>query len=132
MMSKFTYRIGAIFYGIWGLLHIPIGYSVYMGGLSLESGLVQGRVLQGGFYLGMAGLTALLISRWNWVNHPTAFWANVWLINIVDIGFLLFVQKPGYVSLSRGLPGLVTGTIGTIFMALGYFQRSKSFSIADR
>ena len=35
MMLKFAFRIGAIFYGIWGLLHIPIGYSVYMGGMSI-------------------------------------------------------------------------------------------------
>jgi hypothetical protein len=59
MMLKFAFRIGAIFYGILGLLHIPIGYSGYMGGLSLEPGIVQGQVFQVGFFLGAAGIAAL-------------------------------------------------------------------------
>lgn len=58
-MSIPAHRIGAIFYVIWGLLHLPIGYSVYMGGFNLEPGIIQGRVFQVGFYLGIAGLAVL-------------------------------------------------------------------------
>lgn len=82
-----AHRIGAFFYAIWGVLHLPIGYSVYTRGLELESGIVQGRVLQMGFYLGVAGLAAMAISKGNWVNNRTAYWANLWLTTVVDIGF---------------------------------------------
>ena len=124
-MSKISYRIGAIFYGIWGLLHIPIGYSVYMSGLSLEPGIVQGRIFQVGFFLAAAGVAALAIARWNWINHSAAYWSNVWLTTVVDIGFLLFIQFPGYVPLTRGLPGPITWVIALIFSTIGYLQARR-------
>lgn len=117
-----TYRIGAIFYFIWGVLHLPIGYSVYRGGLELESGIIQGRVLQMGFYLGVAGLAAIAITRWNWVNSRNAYWANFCLTTIVDLGFISFLLVPGYVSLSRGLPAPITWILGVVFTTIGYFQ----------
>lgn len=68
-----AYRIGAFFYFVWGVLHLPIGYSVYKGGLELEPGIIQGRVLQMGFYLGVAGLVAIALTRGNWTNNRTAY-----------------------------------------------------------
>jgi hypothetical protein len=122
MMSKFAFRTGAIFYGFWGLLHIPIGYSVYMGGLNLEPGIVQGRVFQVGFFLGAAGIAALAIARWNWVNNPAAYWSNFWLTTVVDIGFLLFIQVPGYVPLTRGLLRPITWIIALLSSTIGHLQ----------
>ena len=120
-----AYRIGAFFYAIWGVLHLPIGYSVYRGGLELEPGIVQGRVLQIGFYLGVAGLVALMFSKGNWVNNPTAYWANLWLTTMVDIGFLSFLLFPGYVPLTRGLPAPITWILGVVFSTIGYLQARK-------
>ena len=117
-----TYRIGAIFYFIWGVLHLPIGYSVYRGGLELESEIVQGRVLQMGFYLVAAGLAAIAIARGNWLNSRTAYWANLWLTTIVDIGFILFLLIPGYVSLTRGLPAPITWVLGVMFTTISYLK----------
>jgi hypothetical protein len=125
MMSKFAYRVGAIFYGIWGLLHVPIGYSVYVSGLSLEPGIMQGRIFQVGFFLGAAGVASLTIARWNWLNDPNAYWSNLWLTTIVDIGFLFFIQFPGYVPLIRGLPGPITWVIAVIFSTIGYLQARR-------
>jgi hypothetical protein len=130
-MLKYSYRIGAIFYGIWGLLHIPIGYAVFTGGLNLEPGIIQGRIFQVGFFLGIAGIAALTIARWNWSNHPAAYWSNLWLTTIVDIGFLLFIQFPGYVPLTRGLPGPITWIIALIFSTIGYLQ-ARHFAAEKR
>ena len=121
-----AHRIGAIFYTIWGVLHLPIGYSVYTGGLELESGIVQGRVLQMGFYLNVAGLVAIAIARWNWVNNDTAYWANFWLTTIIDVGILSFLLFPGYVSLIRGLPAPITWVLGVVFTTIGHFQAGNT------
>ena len=117
-----AHRIGAFFYAIWGVLHLPIGYSVYTKGLELEPGILQGRVLQMGFYLGVAGLAGLAIARGNWVNNRTAYWVNLWLTTVVDIGFLSFLLFPGYVSLTRGLPAPITWVLGVVFSTIAYLQ----------
>lgn len=117
-----TYRIGAICYFIWGVLHLPIGYSVYQGGLELESGIVRGRVLQMGFYLGIAGLVAIAISRWNWTNNRNAYWVNLILTTAIDLGFILFLLVPGYVPLSRGLPAPIIWVLGVVFSTMGYLK----------
>lgn len=117
-----TYRIGAIFYFIWGVLDLPIGYGVYRGGLELEPGVIQGRVLQMGFYLAVAGLIAIAIARWNWVNSRNAYWANLLLTTVVDLGFILFLLVPGYVSLTRGLPAPMIWILGVIFTSIGYLK----------
>ena len=120
-----AHRIGAFFYAVWGVLHLPIGYLVYTGGLELKPGIVQGRVLQMGFYLGVAGLAAMAISKGNWVNNRTAYWANLWLTTIVDVGFLSFLLFPGYVPLARGLPAPITWVLGVVFTTIGYIQARK-------
>ena len=117
-----TYRLGAFFYFIWGVLHLPIGYSVYRSGLELEPGIVQGRVLQMGFYLGVAGLVVIAIARWNWLNNRIAYWANLLLTTIIDIGFIMFLLVLGYLPLSRGLPAPVTWVLGVVFSTLGYLE----------
>lgn len=124
-MLKFAARMGAVFYGIWGLLHISIGYSVYLSGLNQESGIVQGRVFQIGFLLGASGVAALAIARWNWVNNSAAYWSNLWLTTVVDIGFLLFIQFPGYAPISRGLPGPITWLAALILSTIGYLQTKR-------
>jgi hypothetical protein len=56
-------KIGAVSYIIWACLHLLAVYSVYLLGRSLDSSMVQGRVLQDAWNLLFFSIIAISVFR---------------------------------------------------------------------
>jgi hypothetical protein len=51
------------------------------------------------------------------------FWMNLILVSVADIGFIIFVLVPGYISLIMGIWGPVFWIAAVIFSSLGIRSR---------
>jgi len=112
-------KIGAVFYIIWGLLHIVAAVQGFQLGASLEPGLVQGKINQGAWDLLFIALAGISIAvTFNWKNSRLGYWLNLLIVSIADIGFVIFVLLPGHVSLFPGILGPVFWILAAIFSTL--------------
>ncbi len=114
---KWTYRTGAIFYILWGLLHLVAAYRGYELGVEQKAGLVQGKLFQGAWNMAFLALLAIAIAiLFNWRNSRLGYWLNAITISVTDIGFIVLVLLPDYSSDYIGpvlwLLGLAFSTIG--------------------
>jgi hypothetical protein len=113
-------KIGSGLYVIWGLLHIVAAVQEFMLGVTLEFGLVQGKINQGAWELLFIALTAIIIAViYNWRNSRMGYWINLLMVSITDIGFVIFVFLPGYVSFATGILGPVFWISAAIFSTIG-------------
>jgi len=103
-------QIGALFYVAWGVLHLYVAYQVYSRlGARQPAGMLQGRVYQTAWNLAFFAVAAIALALvYNWGNSPLGFWLNLTVTSVTDIGFIIFVLRPGYLPLWPGLlgPGL--------------------------
>lgn len=113
-------KIGAAFYVIWGLLHIKAAFDGFLLAASLDPGLVQGKLNQGAWDLLFIALASILIAIiLNWKNNIWGYWLNLVLVSVADIGFIIFVLIPGYVSFFPGILGPVFWISAAIFSTIG-------------
>ena len=113
-------KIGAASYVIWGLLHLQAAVEGFSLGVSTAPGLVQGKLNQGAWDLLFFAVTSILIAVvYNWKNDRIGYWINLVLVSAADLGFILFVLIPGYVSFFPGILGPVFWIAGALFSTLG-------------
>ncbi len=113
-------RIGAIFYLLWGVLHVNAAVQVYRLGHTLEPGMVQGRIYQDAWnLLFLAVGVALVAIVWNWKSDPLGYWLNLALASVTDVGFILTILVPGYLPLVPGVAGPVMWVLAILFTTLG-------------
>ena len=113
-------RIGAIFYLLWGVLHVNAAVQVYRLGHTLEPGMVQGRIYQDAWnLLFLAVAVALVAIVWNWKGDPFGYWLNLALASVTDVGFILTILVPGYLPLVPGVAGPVMWVLAILFTTLG-------------
>ncbi|MEZ6021932.1 MAG: hypothetical protein R3C16_00570 [Hyphomonadaceae bacterium] len=114
------YRIGAIFYALWGALHLAAAYEGYRLAMSVDAGLVQGRLLQNAWNLAIFAAIALVVAiTMNWRNSRAGYWFNLAVVSGADIGFVLLVMLPGYVPFFPSILGPVFWLAGAFFTTLG-------------
>jgi hypothetical protein len=119
-------RIGAVFYILWGLLHLVAAKKVYMLGQALESGMVQGRVYQDACYLLFFALFGIVVAATlNWKNSKLGYWLNFVVVSFGDIGFIVAVLIPGYLPLFPGLIGPILWLIALGFTTIGMLKRNN-------
>ena len=113
-------KIGSALYVVWGLLHIKAAYDEFVLAAPLDPGLVQGKLNQGAWDLLFFALASILIAvTLNWKNNLWGYWINLILVSAADIGFIVFVLIPGYVSFFPGILGPVFWISAGIFSTLG-------------
>ncbi|MFC4158808.1 hypothetical protein [Chitinimonas lacunae] len=79
---------------------------MYQLSLGVEAGMVQGRLQQDAWHLLFAALGAMAVAPMNWRNSRRAYWINLILVSVVDIGFIALIVLPGYMPTRlAGLPG---------------------------
>ena len=77
MTSRMS-KIGAVFYVIWGLLHLKAARDVYVLATTVQPGLAQGRLLQSAWNLLAFSVAAIILAAWlNWKNDKVGYWANL-------------------------------------------------------
>jgi hypothetical protein len=125
-IAKWSARIGAVFYVLWGVFHLVAANTVYI--LAEQStGMVRGRLLQNAFYvlfLALAGISMAIIL--NWRNDKQGYWMNGTLIAVADIPFVLFVLVPGLVPWWPGLAGPLLWLLAFVFTSVGRFSAHPS------
>ena len=120
-------KLGAITYVLWGLLHIEAARRVYMLGLSLDPGMVQGRIFQGAWNLLFFALFGIVVAvMLNWRNSRQGYWLNLVVVSAGDIGFILFVLMPGYVPLVPGALGPLLWILALVFSTLGIVKAKRN------
>jgi len=117
-------KIGSILYIIWGLLHIKAAYDEFALSSHVEPGLIHGKLNQGAWDLLFFAVASILIAIiFNWKNDAKGYWINLILVSIADIGFIIFVLLPGYVTFFPGILGPVFWVSAAIFTSIGYRLR---------
>ena len=122
-MSKITYRLGAIFYILWGLIHIVAANGIYQVGLTQGPGTVQARLYQGAWnMLYLAIFTIVIGVIFNWKNSLLGYWLNLATVSVTDIGFIVLVLIPGY---STDILGPILWVLGVIFSTIGIMKAPR-------
>lgn len=121
-------RVGAVFFVLWGLLHVVGGASLLAtwrsggpaelirsygssvaGSVSADLPAVAGAV--GAFHafnlLWIGALVIGLAVTWGWRGRPAGAWLNLALAGAADLGLVSFLLLPGYMPWLEGAPGLV-------------------------
>ncbi len=121
------HRIGAVIYVIWGVLHLNAGLKVYQLGDALDPGMVQGRLFQSAWNLLFFAVVAIVVAAlFNWRNSRIGYWINLITVSVTDIGFILLILVPGYLSLWPGVLGPVFWVLGAIFATIGFLKEEKT------
>jgi hypothetical protein len=114
------HKIGAIFYILWGILHLLGAANGFRLAGVLDPGLIQGKLLQHAWNTGLFGAFGLTVAiLLNWKNSRTGYWLNLLVLGVTDLGYVLFVVLPGYVSPVEGWSGPVLWLLGAVFTTLG-------------
>lgn len=148
MSNKFA-KIGAVFYLLWGLLHIAGGIlmlgasSADMGGylqvlmgessalanISTTSELATSATMQvfayHAFNLTWLGvLVSVIAVVSNWKNQASGFWVNLALVGLIDLGLILYMVVPGVIpSSDPWWLGPVSYVVAVIFSAMGLSRK---------
>jgi hypothetical protein len=136
-------RIGAVFYGLWGLLHLVGGSAI------LASTLGDGPAAGFAFYQQSAGdftplagailamnsftiawvgaLVIAIAATMNWRNDCKGFLLNLTLAGMMDVALVVFLLSPGFVTIGDAMLGITLLVIAATCSALGLLkQRNPS------
>ena len=123
-------------YAAWGLIHIAGGAAMLlssgkglaavnemMTGTALDAGtepsLINGIVSFHSFNILVLGLivlgVALMLNR---KNSRTGYIVNLLAAGLADIGLILFLILPGYLSFADGAPGIVLFALAAVFSTI--------------
>ena len=128
-MKTFS-KIGAISFILWGIMHMGGGsmillslsespnkgfayYQHYEGSFPELAGSVLGYMSFIIVWLGI--LVAGIGIRYNWRNYELGLALNTFLVFLTEIGLIIFLVLPGYVSWAEAFPGLLLFLMGSIF-----------------
>ncbi len=126
-------KIGAVFFILWGLIHIigggaillavaespAQGFAVYGDTVSTYTqlaGSVLGYLAYG--FVWIAVLVTYIGVRYNWHNSQTGLALNTALVGMTDVGLLLFLVIPGFLSWGNASPGLLLFAGAVVFGGL--------------
>ena len=126
--KKFALRVAAVLWVIWGLVHALAGVIVLTSDAtsgfqaiadSVDPNLlindyheaVGGILNQHGWNLAWFGLATIVGAISIWRESRTAIWVTALIGGMADLGYLLFVDIPGYVHFFPGtLMTIVSGS----------------------
>lgn len=120
MLARTFTVIGSVFYLLWAALHIQAGDAVARLGRSVHPSMVQARLYQDAWTLylaaGLIAVISLVAVFREW--HP-AYWLNLGIAFVTDVGFIVFVLVPHYMALWPGLEGPLAWACGLVFSTIG-------------
>lgn len=146
-MKSYAPKIGAIFYILWGLLHIvgaaALFQQISVGGTTavlaaigsamprselpqISGGVTAAVVVYHVWNLLWVGFFVLVVGlRLNWKNSPLGYWLNMAVVGAIDLGLLVTLLLPGYMALSDGIWGLVLWFFAALFSTLGLLSNNS-------
>ena len=127
-MQSLALKIAAVRWVVWGLVHAFAGVVVLSsdaaGGfqaladavapelLDMDYPAAVGGILnQHGWNLGWFGIATIIGAYFIWRGNMTAIWVTGMIGGLADLGYLFFVDFPGYVNFFPGaIMTFVSGT----------------------
>jgi len=109
-------KVAAVLWVIWGLVHMLAGIIVIpadaSGGLSADyHPAVNGILDQHGWNLLWGGLATIVGAVFIWRKNLTAIWVTGMIGGLLDFGYLVFVDIPGFVMFVPGtIMTFISGT----------------------
>ncbi len=140
-------KISAVLWVIWGLVHTLAGVIVLTsdasGGFAAIADAVDAEALamdyhaavggvlnQHGWNLGWFGIATIIGAVFVWRGNLTAIWVTGMVGGLADLGYLLYVDFPGYVNF---VPGTVMTFIsGTAILLSFYVWLTSRGQTADQ
>lgn len=118
-IGQLAYKAGALFYVLWGLLHIYAAYLSFNIASGMEFGSIQSKVYQNGWNLAYVSVFCVVIAvLFNWRNSIMGYWLNLLTVSTVDLGFVVLILLPGHNTDLLGptlwIAGAVLTTIGIL------------------
>ena len=128
-------KIAAVLWVIWGLVHLLAGVIVLTsdasGGFAAIADAVDpaslvaeyapavgGILNQHGWNLAWFGIATVIGAVFIWRGSVTAIWVTGMVGGLADLGYLLFVDFPGYVNF---MPGTVMTIVSGSAIALSFY-----------
>ena len=144
--QKSTLKVAAVLWIIWGLVHTLAGVMVLTsdatGGFQAIADAVDPAVLeveyhaavggilnQHGWNLGWFGIATIIGGHLIWRRNITAIWVTGMVGGLADVGYLLFVDFPGYVNF---VPGTIMTFISATAIVLSFWVWFAVNRSADR
>lgn len=121
---RLFYRLGAVFYVLWGILHIYAAWIGFELAASEAPGMVQAKLQQNAWNLGYIAIFSIVIAvLFNWRNSLTGYFLNGFTVSAADIGFVIFIMLPG---LSRDILGPALWLLGLACTTVGIVGGRKA------
>ncbi len=128
-------KAAAILWVVWGLVHMLAGFIVLSsdatGGfqaiadavdpeaLALDYPAAVGGVLnQHGWNLGWGGVATIVGAVFIWRQNFTAIWVTGLIGGMLDVGYLVYVDLPGY---AQFVPGTVMTIVSATAVVLSFW-----------
>ncbi|MBL8018570.1 MAG: hypothetical protein JNM27_02810 [Leptospirales bacterium] len=147
MSANYAARIGALFYVLWGLVHIlggtamlhasqnPPEFISMLSGVQADSAnapadmeLISKNVFAfHSFNIAWMGVLAVSIAALlNWKNSGAGFWINLSLVGLADTGLIIFMVIPGVIKISDAWIGPTLFAFALAFSVRGRLTAHKS------
>jgi hypothetical protein len=134
-------RAGAVFFGLWGVLHLlaaltgvlgyvqggPIGVLSAYGGATAPAqpghilSLAGGIGLNYSIDLAAFAVLAIWVAVMLWRGQRLGFWLGAVVLGAADAAFVLALVLPGYVPVADSFVGPLLYVLGVAFTAAGLF-----------
>jgi hypothetical protein len=140
-------RTGAVFYALWGLLHV-VGAGVQLATLNSEGGTGLARLISSArpvaenadvpvaaaAFMGMGAFNLLWIGllvtgiavTLNWRNSRLGYWLNLGIVGATDLGLLVALLLPGTMAWSDGGIGLTLFAFAVIASTMGRLREVRA------
>jgi hypothetical protein len=145
-MTRVLARIGAVFFGLWGLLHLVGGSAILAAtlGSGPDAGFAFYQMADGPFpplagaILAMnsftiawvgALVTVIALTR-NWRNECSGFALNLTLAGLMDVALVVFLLAPGYVTIGNALNGISLLVIAATCSGIALYRKQKESAAA--
>jgi len=136
-MTSNAHRIGAIFYALWGVLHVLGGGAILTtllsdGGVAAQAmfgtalpasdlptrsnTIVDGVMAYHSFNIIWFGIVVTIVAlRLNWKNSVAGYWINLILVSLVDMGLFVTQVFPGRIAFADAMVGATLWIPAVIF-----------------
>jgi len=127
-------KIGAVFFGLWGLLHtigggamlatsiggIEDGFGLFLKSAGSDGALANAILQYHSFNILWFGIASTVVAAtMNWKNSRPGLYFNLAIAGLADLGLVLFMLLPGYLSWANGSQGIVLFLLAAGFSIAG-------------
>ena len=132
---RLALKAASVLWIVWGLVHMAAGFIIIpadaAGGFQAIADAVEPARLQGDYHAAVGGI--LNQHAWNllwggfvtvigavfiWRRNFTAIWVTAMVGGLLDIGYLVFVDIPGFVKF---VPGTLMTIVSAAAVALSFW-----------